>query len=201
MISADFWYLRKRKGKILLERDDSDGEEEVAQEEESPEEESAGEARTNFLKKPILVLWEARSRALFCLMLPTKALSDTYGPRHCVRTIDRKWGFLGQRIVLREDGEPALQALLEEIGTRHAGAAAGEVSPAGDHQANGAAELNRECGSRKDLRERFLRQLPSAWGSKTWTKRLLLYPTPSATVLGFTRSLLSVLMDERLGRP
>ena len=41
--------------------------------------------------------------------------------------------------MLRGDGEPALQALLNEIGRLHSGFAGIEVSPKGDHQANGAA--------------------------------------------------------------
>ena len=94
----------------------------------------------SFLKKPILVLWEARSRAMIRIMLPAKALSDAYAARTCARAMDQEWGFQGQRVVLRGDGEPALQALLKEIGRLRAGPAAVEVSPPGDHQANGAAE-------------------------------------------------------------
>ena len=61
-----------------------DGDEDAAAEEEEEEQEAEG-AEVSFVKKPILVLWEARSRALFCLMLPAKALADTYAVRTVVR--------------------------------------------------------------------------------------------------------------------
>ena len=54
------------------------------------EEEEVGGSPTDFLKKPILVLWESRSRALSCFMLPTKALSNAYGVRTAVRVIDQE---------------------------------------------------------------------------------------------------------------
>lgn len=48
----------------------------------------AGEVPADFLKRPILVLWEARERALACYMLPGKALSDPYALKTVVRLID-----------------------------------------------------------------------------------------------------------------
>ena len=104
------------------------------------EQQAEAGAEKGFLKKPILVLWEARARALACLMLFTKALADPFALKSCVRLLDVEWGLAGERIVLRGDGEPALQALLRELGAKRKGPAAVEVSPPGDHQANGAAE-------------------------------------------------------------
>ena len=97
-------------------------------------------AEVSFLKKPILVLWEARTRALSCVMLRTQALSDPYAVQAAARTVDTEWGYAGEQVVLRGDGEPALQALRTEIAAKRRGTAPIEGSPPGDHQANGAAE-------------------------------------------------------------
>ena len=43
-------------------------------------------------------------------------------------------------MVLRGDGEPALQALLKAVAAQRKGPSPVEVSPPGDHAANGAAE-------------------------------------------------------------
>ncbi|MDP6295254.1 MAG: hypothetical protein QF618_04505, partial [SAR324 cluster bacterium] len=51
-----------------------------------------------------------------------------------------EWGLAGERVVLRGDGEPALQALLKAVAARRKGPTSVEVSPPGDHAANGAAE-------------------------------------------------------------
>ena len=57
-----------------------------------------------------------------------------------VRLLDEDWGFAGEKVVLRGDGEPALQALLREVGAQRRGESPLKVSPPGDHEANGAAE-------------------------------------------------------------
>ena len=57
-----------------------------------------------------------------------------------VRIVDVEWGLAGERVVLRGDGEPALQALLKAVAAKRQGPAPAEVSPPGDHAANGAAE-------------------------------------------------------------
>ena len=94
----------------------------------------------SFLKKPILVLWEAKSQALACFMLRIKSLSDQHAVKSAVKLIDEDWGYAGEKVLLRGDGEPALQALLHEVAGRRRGTTPIKVSPPRDHQANGAAE-------------------------------------------------------------
>ena len=73
------------------------------------------EAPADFLRRPCLVLWEAKERALASFMLPSKALSNPYALNAFVRTVDVEWGLAGERVVLRGDGEPALQALPKAV--------------------------------------------------------------------------------------
>ena len=149
-VSADFWYLRKRQNKLVVEPEDEDEVDdprEPTAADQAAEMAFAGvgaaegaEAPADFVRRPCLVLWEAKERALASFMLPCKALSNPFALRTCVRTIDEEWGLAGERVVLRGDGEPALQALLKAVAARRQGPSPVEVSPPGDHAANGAAE-------------------------------------------------------------
>ena len=94
----------------------------------------------SFLKRPILVVWEAKSRSLACFTLRPKSTADAHARKSVVRLLDEDWGFAGEKVVLRGDGEPALQALLREVGAQRRGESPLKVSPPGDHEANGAAE-------------------------------------------------------------
>ena len=79
-ISAHFWYLRKRRNTCVLELEDEDEEEDLREpkeEERVAEGKADGDAVKSFLTKPILVLWLAGVRALACIMLATKAISDS----------------------------------------------------------------------------------------------------------------------------
>ena len=132
VISADFWYLGGTPGNPVLAKEGEDPAEHEAGGELPPQ---------RMAKRPILVLWEQGSSALYCLMLPSKRLADRYGVENVVRVIDRFWGFAGQRVVLKGDGEPALQALLEAAAAEHSGEATVEAAPRDGHeQANGVAE-------------------------------------------------------------
>ena len=73
-----------------------------------PHQQGPGAESRRMGKRPILVLWERKSNALFAAMLPNKAATTRYNVQSAVACIDRHWGFAGQRIVLKGDGEPAL---------------------------------------------------------------------------------------------
>ena len=130
VISADFFYL---SGSVEAPRFTLGEEEEemVAAGVGAPEEELAdgvAPGGRKFGKRPILVLWERDSHALYSIVLPNKRVSTRYTVDNAVRCIDRQWGFAGQRIVLKGDGEPALQAALEAVAKERAGEATVEVT-------------------------------------------------------------------------
>ena len=140
VISADFFFL----GGTLESPAYTLGEEEeemAAAGVGAPEADAVAVPVKPMRKRPILVLWERRSCALCSIMLPDKRSTTRYSVENIVWCVDRHWGFAGQRIVLKGNGEPALQALLEAIAKEHAGEAVVEATPRDGHgQANGAAE-------------------------------------------------------------
>ena len=67
VISFDYWYLTRRG---------ADGGHEL-----TLQGEDGAETEGDFRRKPVLAIWERRSGALHCCMVPTKAVSNPYTTR------------------------------------------------------------------------------------------------------------------------
>ena len=87
------------------------------------------------------MLWEESTKTLAATLLPSKSLKDfTYAVDWAVTVLDHDWGLAGEELTLKGDGEPALRTLCKALAEARKGRTPLEVSPPGDHQANGSAE-------------------------------------------------------------
>jgi len=102
-----------------------------ANEEEDDEKQKKG--------KPILVIYDGTTKMLNSVMVPRKGAND-YAIKAMIATVDLEWGYAGEKIIVKNDGEPAAVALAEHFAEARAGQTLLESPPPGESASNGAAE-------------------------------------------------------------
>ena len=127
------------------------GQEDSSSEKDSEDEGGAGGDRgdreeddiyggTSIYKRlKMLVIKDRRSKCLSVRCIPTKSPQNEYATKGVVQDLDY-WGHT--KVILRSDGEPAIQLLKKNIKGLRSENTLLETTPAGDPQANGEAEAS-----------------------------------------------------------
>ena len=119
----------------------------------------------------ILVIKDRRTRMYFSHVVPRKGLASQHGANVMLEDL-KKLGY--GTVLLKCDGEPALKAVQEEVARVREGQTLLENSPAGDSQANGAAERAVQSvgeqvrAIRAGLEQRLGAQIPGAHPLTCW---------------------------------
>ena len=125
LVSMDYMYLEPRDGDKVKSTEEAGelGEPELDDDDK--------------LGMPIIIVKDEKTKAMSATVVPKKGV-DPFAVRSVSRDVNKIWGY--NRVVMKDDQEPAIKALREAVRLESGMEILNEESPVGDSQSNGGIE-------------------------------------------------------------